>query len=89
MLNISLYLYLQYCGSRKEIQLQDLLFWERDLPFPNSLTGEVRMWQSLWRTKYQEGANLAHNLLSFRSCDADAFPNIHCLLLIACSRHAK
>ena len=72
--------------STKEIQLQSLLFWERDLPFPNSLLGEVRRWQSLWRAKSEEGANLPHNLLlSFRFCDADAFPNIYCLLLIACT----
>ena len=69
--------------STKEIQL---LFWERDLPFPNSLLGEVRRWQSLWRAKSEEGANLPHNLLlSFRFCDADAFPNIYRLLLIACT----
>ena len=74
------------CGSTKEIQLQSLLFWERDLPFPNSLLGEVRRWQSLWRAKSEEGANLPHNLLlSFRFCDADAFPNIYRLLLIACT----
>ena len=70
------------CGSTKEIQLQSLLFWERDLPFPNSLLGEVRRWQSLWRAKSEEGANLPHNLLlSFCFSDADAFPNIYCLLL--------
>ena len=69
--------------STKEIEL---LFWERDLPFPNSLLGEVRRWQSLWRAKSEEGANLPHNLLlSFRFCDADAFPNIYRLLLIACT----
>ena len=74
------------CGSTKEIQLQSLLFWERDLPFPNSLLGEVRRWQSLWRAKSEEGANLPHNLLlSFRFCDANAFPNIYRLLLIACT----
>ena len=72
--------------STKEIRLQSLLFWERDLPFPNSLLGEVRRWQSLWRAKSEEGANLPHNLLlSFRFCDANAFPNIYRLLLIACT----
>ena len=57
-------------STAKEVQLKDLLFWERDLLFPNSLTGEVRRWQSLWKTKNQEGAILPNNLLlSFRSCD--------------------
>ena len=71
--------------STREIQLQCLLFWERDLPFPNSLPGEVRRWQCLWHTKSQEGKTLPHNLLhSFRCCDAGTFPNIY-HLLIACT----
>ena len=73
-------------STAKEVQLKDLLFWERDLPFPNSLTGEVRRWQSLWKTKNQEGVILPNNLLlSFRSCDPDAYPNIYRLLLIGCT----
>ena len=46
----------------------------------------MRRWQSLWHIKSEEGANLPHNLLlSFRFCDADAFPNIYRFLLIACT----
>ena len=30
------------------IKIEGLLFWQRDLPFPNSLTSEVRRWQALW-----------------------------------------
>ena len=46
----------------------------------------MRRWQSLWHAKSEEGANLPHNLLlSFHFCDADAFPNIYRLLLIACT----
>ena len=61
-------------------------FLRLDRAFPNSLLGEVRRWQSLWHAKSEEGANLPHNLLlSFRFCDADAFPNIYHLLFIACT----
>ena len=71
--------------STREIQLQCLLFCERDLPFPNSLPGEVRRWQCLWHTKSREGETLPHNLLrSFRCCDTGTFPNIY-RLLIACT----
>ena len=41
--------------------------------------------QYLWPAKNQKGANLPHNFPSFCSCDADAFSNVHRLLLIACT----
>ena len=60
-----------------------MLFWENDLPFPKSLGNELRRWQTMWQSAEKE---LPHNLLlALGACDEDTFPNIHRLLLIACT----
>ena len=72
--------------------LEDLLHWESDLPFPASLGNELRRWNVLWHGKKQEldsghsDTPLPDNLLqALGTCDKDSFPNIHCLLVIACT----
>ena len=63
---------------------EGMFFWENDLPFPKSLGNELRRWQSMWQSAEKElPSNL---LLALGACDVDAFPNIHCLLLIACTQ---
>ena len=62
-----------------------ILFWENDLPFPfpKSFGNELRRWQTMWQAAEKE---LPNNLLSaLGACDEDTFPNIHRLLLIACT----
>ena len=62
---------------------EGMLFWEKDLPFPKSLGNELRGWQIVWQSPEKElPSNL---LLALGACDEDAFPNIHRLLLIACT----
>jgi len=62
---------------------EGMLFWENDLPFPKSLGNELRRWQTMWQSTEKElPSNL---LLALGACDEDAFPNIHRLLLIACT----
>ena len=73
--------------------LEGMLHWERDLPFPKSLRNEVIRWHALWERRHGElqqtevcKSDIPDNLLlSLGACDADAFPNIHCLLVIACT----
>ena len=63
--------------------VNNTLFWENDLPFPKSLENELRRWQIMWQSAEKElPSNL---LLALGACDEDAFPNIHHLLLIACT----
>ena len=60
-----------------------MLFWENDLPFPKSLGNELRRLQIMWQAAEKElPSNL---LLALGARDEDAFPNIHRLLLIACT----
>ena len=71
----------------KELQLDDelegMLSWEKDIPFLKSIGNEVRRWKTLWQSTDRE---LPHNLLlALGVCDEDAFPNIFCLLVIACT----
>ena len=62
---------------------EGMLFWEIDLPFPKSLGNELRRWQTMWQSAEKElPSNL---LLALGACDVDVFPNIHRLLLIACT----
>ena len=59
-----------------------MLFWKKDLPFPKSLINKRRRWQTVWQLADKE---LSSNLLiAFGARYEDAFPNIYCLLLIAC-----
>lgn len=60
-----------------------MLFWENDLPFPKSLGNEPRRWQTMWQSAEKELPN--NLLLALGACDEDTFPNIHRLLLIACT----
>ena len=66
--------------------LDDFLHWEEDLPYSTSLASELRRWQSLWQQENQDLTSIPSNLLlALGSCDVDAFPNIHRLLVIACT----
>ena len=67
-------------------RLDDFLHWEEDLPYSTSLASELRRWQSLWQQENQDLTSIPSNLLlALGSCDVDAFPNIHRLLVIACT----
>ena len=67
-------------------QLDDLLYWQEDLPCSTSLASELQRWQSLWQQGSLSTTSIPNNLLlALGSCDADSFPNIHCLLVIACT----
>ena len=66
-------------GSEEEhpVVIEDLLYWERDLPFPKSLGGEVRRWQVLWQHKHDElpdDSTIPRNLLVRGARDNDSFP---------------
>ena len=64
-------------------EAKSMLYWEKEIPFPKSLGNEVRRWKILWQSTNRE---LPNNLfLALGACDEDAFPNIHCLLVIACT----
>ena len=68
--------------------LDDFLYWKEDLPYSTSLASELRRWQSLWHQENQDSelTGVPSNLLlALGSCDVDSFPNIHCLLVIACT----
>ena len=60
-----------------------MLFWENDLAFPKSLGNELRRWQTMWQPAEKELPN--NLLLALGAFDEDTFPNIHRLLLIACT----
>ena len=62
---------------------ESMLFWENDLPFPKSLGNELKRWQTMWQSAEKELPN--NLLLALGACDEDTFPNIHRLLLIACT----
>ena len=75
-------------------KLEGMLYWEKDLPFAKSLRNELIRWQALWKSKGSDGESQITKadisvpdniLLSLGACDSDCFPNIHCLLLIACT----
>ena len=71
----------------KALQLDDevegMLFWEKDNPFPKSLGNEVLGWKIL---RQSADGELPNNLLfALGACDEDAFPNIYRLLVIACT----
>ena len=76
-------------NSSIELQyhLDELLYWSQDLLFSSSLSGVFRGWQSLWENKScSNDSSIPSNLLqSLEFCDRDSFPNIHQLLLIACT----
>ena len=72
--------------------LESLLYYKGDLPFPMSLGNELRRWNALWHKKKTEPVSaglvphLPDNLLlTLGACDRDSFPNIHYLLVIACT----
>ena len=66
-------------------------------PIRKSLRGEVRRWQSVWQSNYQEmqeARKRGHEckkaipnnlLLALGACDSRLYPNVHLLLLIACT----
>ena len=71
----------------KALQLDDevegMLFWEKDNPFPKSLGIELLRWKRLWQSTDRELPN--NLLLALGACDEDTFPNIYRLLVIACT----
>jgi len=64
-------------------EVKSMLYWEKDIPFPKSLGNEVRRWKTFWQSTNRELPN--NLLLALDACDEDAFPNIHRLLVIACT----
>ncbi len=74
-----------------------MLHWQTDLPFTKSLRSEARGWQSVWQGKYQKMQEkrkrgqectkvIPNNLLmALGACDSQMYPNVHRLLLIACT----
>ena len=73
----------------KNLNLTDniagLMKWEADMPFAKSLKSELQRWQVLWQGTTQRDT-LPDNLLkTLAVCDEDSFPNIHSLLVIACT----
>ena len=82
-------------GMKPVDKLEGMLHWEKDLPFPKSLRNELIRWQCLWERRNGESQltevcksdiSIPDNLLlSLGACDADSFPNVHCLLVIACT----
>ena len=71
----------------KALQLDDevegMLFWEKDILLPRSLGNEVSRWKTLWQSTDRELPK--DLLLAWGAWDEDTFPNIHHLLLIACT----
>ena len=67
--------------------IEQLLFWQQDLPSAKSLASELRRWHALWQQKSREDeVDIPNNLLlALGSCDVDSFPNIHSLWVIACT----
>ncbi|XP_068741755.1 52 kDa repressor of the inhibitor of the protein kinase-like [Montipora capricornis] len=57
--------------------------YSSDLPNPQTLDVEYHRWKRKWQSERSQPEAL-HPALE--ACDADIFPNIHCLLLIACKR---
>ena len=71
--------------ENKALQLDDevegMLFWEKDNPFPKSLRNEALRWKTLWQSANGELPN--NLLLALCACDEDDFPNMYRLLVIA------
>ena len=66
--------------------LEGLKYWNADLPLPSSLENELRRWNALWMEKQATSESSPDNLLkALASCDQDSFPNIHSILVIACT----
>ena len=71
-----------------------MLHGQVNLPFPESLRGEVRRWQSVWQSKYHEIQEarkrgqeckkaIPNNLLlALGACDSQSYPNVSRLLAI-------
>ena len=56
-------------------ELEGMLFFEKDIPFVNSIGNEVRRWKAVWQSIDRE---LPDNLLlALGVCDKDAPPNIY------------
>ena len=68
---------------RLDDKVEGMLFWEKDITFPKSLGNVVRIWKTLWQSTDRELPN--NLLLALGACGEDAFPNIHRLLVIACT----
>ena len=66
-------------------EVEGMLFWEKDNPFPKSPGNEVLRWKTLWQSTDRELPN--NLLLALGACDEEAFSNIYRLLVIACTLH--
>ena len=64
-------------------EVEGMLFWEKDILLPKSLGSEVSRRKTLWQSTDRELPN--NLLLAWGAWDEDTFPNIHHLLLIACT----
>ncbi|XP_068727873.1 52 kDa repressor of the inhibitor of the protein kinase-like isoform X2 [Montipora capricornis] len=56
--------------------------YSSDLPNPQTLDVEYHRWTRKWQSERSQPDALQPAL---EACDADIFPNIHCLLHIACT----
>ena len=60
-------------------EVDGILFWEKDIPFPKSLGNEVWRWKTLWQSTDWELPN--NLLLALVACDEHPSPSSHCLHL--------
>ena len=66
-----------------DVEEKGMLYWEKDNTFPKSFRNGVCRWRTVWLSTNRE---LPNNLfLALGAWDEYAFPNIHRLLIIACT----
>ncbi|XP_071499270.1 52 kDa repressor of the inhibitor of the protein kinase-like [Diadema antillarum] len=65
-------------------QMQELMFWEADLPSPENLKAEIGSWTRFFQN--MDKAQLPENLVDcLRHADEDFFPNIRMLIILGCT----
>ncbi|XP_021375337.1 52 kDa repressor of the inhibitor of the protein kinase-like [Mizuhopecten yessoensis] len=65
--------------------VENLKFWEEDLPNPPTLRAEIKEWQRFWNTKMPMEPASSLNLVDcLDNADEDVFPNLNTLLRIGC-----
>ena len=66
------------------ISEESFSMWQKELPTPRSLYGELERWMRLWRNEKPDDVHL-NFIESLRACDMESFPSIHQLLVIGCT----
>nr|XP_054770920.1 52 kDa repressor of the inhibitor of the protein kinase-like [Lytechinus pictus] len=65
-------------------QMQELMFWEADLPSPGNLKAEIQSWTRFFQN--MDKAQLPENLVDcLGHADEDFFPNIRTLIILGCT----